>query len=385
LQSQQYHPVAKYLHWIIAAMIVLQFILANLAEDAETPLQELAILANHKSVGISIFLLAIGRLVWRLRQGVPRSLPMPEWQLTASRISHWSMYALIFLLPITGWLTSSASAYSVSWFNLVPLPDLVAPDPELKETLEEIHELHATLLLVIAMIHIAAALRHALKREGAFARMTSTGPIVVFITVIVTGSVTLTHVGDGAQNIVRPSRPAAANVATSGTSDLEAWNINYDNSFIRFRATQAGAGINGEWLEWRADLHFDEARLDDALFHVSVVVASVETLDDDRDTVLQDAEWFDGENYPEVRFHASIFGENSAGGYEARGAMTVKGRDAPVTVDFTVIRAAGSVVLDGTAELDRLALDLGLGEWSDTRWIGQFVTVSVHVEAGDPN
>ena len=71
-------------------MIVLQFVLAKFAEDAATPMQELALLANHKSVGITIFLCACLRLAWRLRQGVPPPLPMPGWQAIASRISHLS-------------------------------------------------------------------------------------------------------------------------------------------------------------------------------------------------------------------------------------------------------------------------------------------------------
>lgn len=81
-----------------------------------------------------------------------------------------------------------------------------------------------------------------------------------------------------------------------------------------------------------------------------------------------------------VQYRASRFNRNDAGNFEALGALTVKGRNVPITLDFTVLRDGGRYVLDGTAELDRLELDLGLGEWSDTRWIGQFVTVVVHVE-----
>ena len=91
---------------------------------------------------------------------------MTSWQAIASRISHWTLYGPIFLMPITGWLMSSASAYSVSWFNLVPLPDLVSADPDLKETLEAIHKTLAKLMFVIAAVHITAALRHSLKRTG---------------------------------------------------------------------------------------------------------------------------------------------------------------------------------------------------------------------------
>ncbi len=227
-------------------MVVLQFVLANFAENAETSFEEHAILANHKSVGITIFVLAIARLVWRVRQGVPRALPMPEWQFIASQISHWSMYALIFLLPITGWLTSSASAESVSWFNVVPLPDLVAPDPDLEEKLEEIHELHATLLFVIAAIHIAAAIRHSLKKERVLARITSTGSLIVFVLLIAAGSLILTRVGAGTSDAARRSAPSTTIVKDSASIDLAAWNIDYDASFIRLTATEAGTGIDGE-------------------------------------------------------------------------------------------------------------------------------------------
>ena len=383
--QQQYHPVAKYLHWAIAAMIVLQFVLAKIAQNAATPLQELALLANHRSVGVTIFICAVALLVWRLRQGTPRSLPMPGWHLTASRISHWSMYGLIFLLPVTGWLMSSASAYSVSWFNLVPLPDLVAADPELKEVLEEIHETLAKVLLVIAAVHIAAALRHSLKRDGAIARISSTGTGVLFIAVVTVGVTTLTRVGDGAGSIDARGAAAGSNTVEVGTTDLDVWKIDYEASTIEFTATQAGVDIKGECREWNADIRFDEARLDASLVVVNVIVAAVETLDEDSDQTLQNPEWFDSESHPQVRYRASRFNRNDAGAFEALGVLTVKGRNVPVTLDFAVMQDNGRYVLDGTAELDRLELALGLGEWSDTRWIGQFVTVTVHVEASDEN
>ena len=381
---QQYHPVAKSLHWIVAALIVLQFILARLAENAATPLQELALRANHKSVGITIFLCAVLRLAWRLRQGVPRPLPMPGWQTMASRISHWSMYGLILLMPITGWLMSSASAYSVSWFNVVQLPDLVAADPALKATLETIHGTLARLLFAVAAIHIAAALKHSLiNKVGAIARITSVQAIVLFIAIISLGVLTLTRVGDGAGDLVNSGAESGANTAEIGTTDLSAWNIDYELSYIKFTASQAGADLNGEWQEWTADIRFDEAQLEASLFDVSVVVAAVETRDDERDRTLQDLEWFDAENFPEVRYQASRFNENTEGGFEAPGSLTVKGRSTPATLNFSVASENGKFVLDGQAELDRIELKVGMGEWADTRWIGQVVTVVVHVETVD--
>ena len=94
-------------------------------------------------------------------------------------------------------------------------------------------------------------------------------------------------------------------------------------------------------------------------------------------------EWLDGENYPEVRYRANRFFPNREGRFEALGSLTIKGRSTRVTLEFTVSGDPGNYVLDGTADLDRIALGVGLGEWADTTWIGQFVTVSVHVEASD--
>lgn len=171
-----YTSTAKLLHWLVASLVVVQFVLANLAEraeDADDAVGELALFANHRSVGITILVLIIIRLLWRWQNPVPR-LPenVPRWQVTASRVSHWSLYGILFAMPISGWLMSSAAEASVTWFNLVQLPAIVAPNHELHEFFEEVHELLAKLLFVIASLHILAALKHGLfDKDGVLQRM----------------------------------------------------------------------------------------------------------------------------------------------------------------------------------------------------------------------
>jgi cytochrome b561 len=97
---------------------------------------------------------------------------MPRWQAIAARVNHWALYALLFALPITGWLTSSAANRPVSWFGLVQLPDFVAPDAGLKEAFEEAHEVLVVLLLTLVVLHVAAALKHQFfDRDGLLFRM----------------------------------------------------------------------------------------------------------------------------------------------------------------------------------------------------------------------
>jgi len=366
---------------------VLQFVLAKMADiasDEGSAVRELALLANHKSVGITILALAVVRLVWR-QKNQPPALPgtMPQWQVTASHLSHWSLYALLFAMPITGWLMSSASAYSVSWFNLFQLPDLVAPNPEAKEVFEETHETLGKLLILVATLHIGAAIKHALfDKDGVLQRMVSIVGVVAFAVIVALGATWLGGAGKSTSSAptATPAEPAADYAAPAITSELPVWQIDYAASYIKFVGDQAGAEFEGTWESWSGDLQFSSDQLERSVFDVTVDATSAETQDDDRDVTLADPEWFDSMNFPEAYFRASNFSA-SDGGYIANGQLIIKNVASPVILAFTVVADGNSRVLNGTAQLDRLALGVGTGEWEDTDWVGKDVTLQVHVEA----
>lgn len=168
----RYGSVAQALHWIVVALLIVQFTLGKIAEQLPVGPDKLGTLARHKSVGITILSLATLRLAWRLFNPPPPLPAMPRWQVSAARFSHAALYALLFAMPLTGWLMSSASNYPVSWFGLVQLPDLISPDPGLKSLLREVHGSLSTLLAVLAGVHVAAALKHQFRdRDGLLYRM----------------------------------------------------------------------------------------------------------------------------------------------------------------------------------------------------------------------
>jgi cytochrome b561 len=168
----RYGFVAQGLHWIIAGLVVVQVVLGKIADELPLGLDKLALLARHKSVGITILALAAIRLGWRLIDRPPPPPPMPRWQLVAARLNHAAFYLLLLAMPLSGWLMSSASNYPVSWFGLVQLPDFVAADPELKDLLEDLHETLAKALVALALLHVAAALKHQfIDRDGLLLRM----------------------------------------------------------------------------------------------------------------------------------------------------------------------------------------------------------------------
>ena len=132
MNLERYHPVSRVLHWLIAGLIICQYVIAKLAERADSDgevVRQLALLANHKSIGMTVLLLVLFRLLVRWVTTVPVYVnAMPAWQSFLSASVHWLLYGLIIALPISGWLMSSATDYSVSWFNLFAIPDLLNAD-----------------------------------------------------------------------------------------------------------------------------------------------------------------------------------------------------------------------------------------------------------------
>lgn len=157
----RYGVVAQLFHWIIVVLIIVQFVLANRAGALPLGIAKIQVLAQHKSFGITILGLTLLRLIWRWLNPVPAEpSDMPRWQRIAARISHIGLYALLLITPVVGWLMSSARNFPVSWFGLATLPDFIAPSKAAYEVLHETHEALAMTLFFLALLHIAAALKH---------------------------------------------------------------------------------------------------------------------------------------------------------------------------------------------------------------------------------
>jgi cytochrome b561 len=163
--------VAQALHWLVAGLIVLQYVLASLAEDA-TLFQRLVLIARHKSFGLTVLVLAIIRLCWKLAN--PRVAPpsAPRYRQLLAQSSHGLMYALLFALPLSGWLMSSAANVPVSYFGLITLPELVTPKESWVKPLETLHAVLFSTLVAAVALHVAAAgYHHFVARDDVLKRM----------------------------------------------------------------------------------------------------------------------------------------------------------------------------------------------------------------------
>lgn len=175
--STRYTGIAQLLHWLIAALIVTQFALAWSAHELPLGIHKLALLARHKSIGMTVLMLAIVRLLWRFRHPPPElpagMLPIEHF---LARMTHIAFYMLLFAMPLTGWLMSSAKNYSVSWFGLFTWPNLITPNTAAFELLKSTHDYLSNVLVAVAVLHIIAALKHHFwNRDNVLLRMLPMG------------------------------------------------------------------------------------------------------------------------------------------------------------------------------------------------------------------
>jgi cytochrome b561 len=169
-----YTRTAVALHWLIALLIICGFALGWVMTDIPgfTP-TKLRYFSWHKWIGVTVFALAIVRVLWRATH-VPPRLPadMPAVQRIGAHVVHVLLYVLMLAIPVTGYLYSSASNVPVVYLGIVPLPRLIDPDPVLKEAFKTLHATLNYVLLSLVVLHVLAVVKHqVLDRDGLLSRM----------------------------------------------------------------------------------------------------------------------------------------------------------------------------------------------------------------------
>jgi cytochrome b561 len=168
-----FHPFARVIHWLMSIMILtMLFVGAGMVTSVEA--KHAWLLSIHRPLGITIFILALIRLAFRLTHKVP-PLPadMPEWQKLAAHGSHWMLYGLMIAMPLIGWGMLSAGNFPVTLWSGFQLPPILPAGPALYAWLREAHRYLAWLFFLTFLAHMGAALMHGLiRRDGVLESMT---------------------------------------------------------------------------------------------------------------------------------------------------------------------------------------------------------------------
>ena len=171
--TASYTSTAKALHWLMAVLFFGLLALGFYMQDLPLSPEKLKLYSWHKWAGVTAFLLVWVRLFWRLTHRPP-ALPasMPRALQFAAHAGHFLLYALMFAIPLSGWLMSSAKGFQTVWFGVLPLPDLLEKNKELGDLLQQIHMLLNFCLAGLVIAHAGAAIKHHFSdRDDVLARM----------------------------------------------------------------------------------------------------------------------------------------------------------------------------------------------------------------------
>lgn len=174
--SERWGRVSIALHWTIAGLILLVQVPAGLTMDRVGPgLLQNILYDTHKMTGLTVFALAVVRVIWRWANPVP-VLPadLPPWQAAAARWTHGLLYLLIFAMPVSGFLYTALDGFPVPLFYLTNLADLMPVNKPVAAVAKAVHLTLPWVLLAVVLLHVAGALHHHLvRRDGVLRRMLS--------------------------------------------------------------------------------------------------------------------------------------------------------------------------------------------------------------------
>jgi cytochrome b561 len=162
--EDHFGAIAILFHWLMALIVIglagLGLYMVTLP-DVGFNTKKIMLILYHKEFGVLVLVLLAMRLAWRVTHILPQLVAhLPDWQQIAARFVHLSFYALMFALPMTGWLMSSAASIPVSFFGLFTLPDFLPREDYLFQRLIDIHKWLGYVLILFIFVHVGAALRH---------------------------------------------------------------------------------------------------------------------------------------------------------------------------------------------------------------------------------
>lgn len=426
-RSARYTTVAIILHWLIAAAIIFQVILGwRMGDEAKGP-ATYAIFQLHKSIGITILLLSLARLAWRLfNPPPPHPATQPRWETIASHVVHVAFYVIMIGLPVTGWIIVSTSKLAIPtvlygaipWPHIPFLPELAAGPKHIWHEIGEVgHGLLVKTTYLLLALHLGAVAKHQILDRDAVLGHMAPGAKPGFkeprawlaaaglIAVVAAGYLYKPAVKHAAPapaapaeapvaeapiaSPASPSAPAEATAAAEAAAPVEpdkalkdpvAWVV-AKSSTLGFSATWAGDTIEGQFKRWTADILFSPDALDRSKLSVSIDMSSAATGDDQRDSSLPSGDFFDTASHPKAIFTASKFRKTGEGKFVADGTLDLRGVKKPVSLAFSLKIDGDTATARGVTTLDRTAFGVGQGEWASTDQIGGKVKVSFAITA----
>jgi cytochrome b561 len=168
VEIESYSPVARAVHWAVAALgfivVGLGWLMISAPRGGDS--RELLLLL-HRSVGLLILALMVFRVLWRLTHPPPPfPAGFPRLEAAAAHADHLLLYVVFLVMPLTGLLNAATAGHPVSFFGLLTIPPLLLEDPRLAQLAVAIHLIGQFVVYALVVLHVTAALTHRFVRRN---------------------------------------------------------------------------------------------------------------------------------------------------------------------------------------------------------------------------
>lgn len=378
--EERYGDVAVIFHWLIAIFIVGLLVIGKYMVTLEPndPIR-FELTQWHKSFGLTVLFLSVLRLFWRFaNRPPPEPDSIPHWQQRVATAVHVLLYGLMFAIPLTGWIMSSASPLNIDTvlFNVITIPHLppfadLPNKAEIAESFHEYHELAGNLLILLLLAHIGAALKHHfIDKDTILVRMLPDWASKTFKRK--TASLVALVVGSSLALFIYAGSNDQAALLAAGASEV---------SFI---ANVTGDETPGQFADTTVTASLDPQTPANSSIVAVVATESLSSVNTQVEGSLPDKEWFDVAGHPEARFESTSISANDDGSLQVNGSLTIKTTTKAVSFPMSLADEDGTQVARGEFVIDRREFDIGLESQGTDEYVGFNVTVRFRFDIGDP-
>ncbi|WP_138935067.1 cytochrome b/b6 domain-containing protein [Roseovarius arcticus] len=373
-----YGTVTKTFHWTIALMIASMFVLGwiatTLAEWIEAP--DIAttdatitlakvLFSIHKTMGVTIFALAILRIAWAISQPKPGLLNGDKWlESRLAETVHWLLYGSLVLVPLSGWVDHAATTgYAPIWWPLGQGLPFVPKDPGVAEIAGALHVILQWVLLVAITLHVAGAAKHHLIDRDATLRRMLPGKQTALPTAQQPGHALPVVAALAIWGAALGLGAWAGWLTPEARADTEAlaevvsgWRV--EDGALNITIIQNGSEVTGSFDDWTADITYDETPDASGVNGAVTVTVSIPSLTLGTVTAqAMGADYFAAEQWPTATFQANLV--TSGAGLIADGTLGI--RDQTVPVQIPVELSINGDTANAAGQLTVNRLDYGIG------------------------
>lgn len=391
--SIRYGSVTKFFHWLTALLIltlvILGFYANDLPHETQAQLTDKAwYFSSHKTLGVTVFFVAVLRIIWGISQRKPGLLnadhKLESW---LAETVHWVLYGSLVIVPMAGWIShAAASGFAPIWWPFGQTLPFIPKDTQLEDIFGTLHEVSGKVLIGAVSLHIIGALKHHfVDRDSTLRRMLPGEPAVgpmpsqnhskapVVAAVAIWFAAIALGIGLG---VVGGKGDAQAAQAPTLEQVSSQWQV--QDGIIEISVVQFGSEVSGSFADWTAAITFDEA-LDmgtagEVITTVAIPSLKIGSVTDQ----AMGPDFFNAKNHPTAVFKADINFE--ADGYVAQGTLTIKDHTIPVALPFSLHIQDDVAQMQGKLTLDRRDFGIGQGV-TDASTLAFDVTIQIQLTA----